>query len=420
MWGGTILLSGIVSVTATVAGSEQTVSRPITVTPRNWSAKLVDVAIATVATPFNDPPDSVQELGSNLANVGILIDRYSPVDSGPNAGLAYFTDLPFKLRFEVNYNTKALNASSRFYQMQPKTDRRVGTVTYCGQGHILGDIPMIMQHEGSLVTDTDSHTDSFTNAFLTVVRTAAEKVVVDPNRLDPGRLADSAYAIAHQQSHQVTDLSNRNPYKSNCVLNYAEGDDQMKRHSQFQMIALALLMTLSAPSVARAQEEMTCDKAARILAKGHPEKKEPWAFSVMMKCSGGAAALASLWTPPPADSTELDALVAASLRLADQRLLDSAVAAFRNTALPLATRRVLVNVILGEYQPGLSVSDVMWSEPEKWILSRRFDVTQHVGEFPIGDADRARIRALFTATATTDPDPLVRRVAARVAATLQP
>jgi hypothetical protein len=40
-------------------------SSVITVTARNWSADTVAYQIIPVATPFKDPPDSVQELGSN-------------------------------------------------------------------------------------------------------------------------------------------------------------------------------------------------------------------------------------------------------------------------------------------------------------------------------------------------------------------
>lgn len=66
LWSGVMVKSGTVTVSGTVGGVPvNPASSVITVTARNWSADTVAYQIIPVATPFKDPPDSVQELGSN-------------------------------------------------------------------------------------------------------------------------------------------------------------------------------------------------------------------------------------------------------------------------------------------------------------------------------------------------------------------
>lgn len=199
--------------------------------------------------------------------------------------------------------------------------------------------------------------------------------------------------------------------------------------TQLRLGLLVAAMTLSAarPGMAEAQEqkderkdEHSCDRAERILRLGHPDRKEAWAFALIVTCRNGASALASAWSPPPDDSAGLADLVNSSARLSDRRILDAAISAFNNATQAQWKRRLIVRTVLAQYAADLALTTSAWSDPENAGMGHYTDHSQANGEVPVTAVDRQRILAMFSAAAASDPDLLMRKVAAMIVRELSP
>ena len=161
-------------------------------------------------------------------------------------------------------------------------------------------------------------------------------------------------------------------------------------------------------------QEKTCKKAARIIAKGHVEQDERWAYALIVGCPDGAASLASAWASSPSDSNALHDLADRSRELADRRIVDAMLIVVRNSQLTQGVRRIAINVLLGEYHPTIWVSRATWERPETVGLAHGADYYQIPGEQPVTAADRQRIVEAFREMSVSDPDPQIRRVAKRI------
>ena len=220
-WAGDLVISGTITVSASVGGVMQSKSAAVAVTARDWSRDTVEYTINEVPTPFPDPPPDEHSLGSNQLGYDIRLDTYVIVSSGPNEGVAYFKTLPFRLRFDVNYNSNAMVTGSRFFNMQPATARTFNGVSYCARSRVVSDVSLVKKHEGFSADDANSHTDVYKRFFLQEVRAPVEQLVsADASTLNPSPVGAAASRVAAVQSHQITDLSSANPYRTNCVFNY--------------------------------------------------------------------------------------------------------------------------------------------------------------------------------------------------------
>ena len=222
-WSGTMVMSGKVTVTGTVGGVADSASAAITVTARDWSKDTVAYQIIPGPSRYGDPPANVHKLGENNEIGSVSVDSLKIIGFGPNTGLAYFTAIPFRLAFNVSYNTSTMRVGSTFYSMQPFVNTVFRGVPYCGRFHVTADTVGVKAHEGFRATDVNSHTDSFKAAFLAFVRIPAEGLVgpaVGPAlaRKD-SVLLHKAFDAANARSAFVTDTAS-NPYSSNCVFNY--------------------------------------------------------------------------------------------------------------------------------------------------------------------------------------------------------
>jgi hypothetical protein len=182
------------------------------------------------------------------------------------------------------------------------------------------------------------------------------------------------------------------------------------------MFGLTLLAT-----TAKAQDDggdHTCDKAAKIVARGKPEKKELWAFAALVSCSGGAATVASAWNSPPADTDAFHALAAASYSVADHRILTAVLGVVRNTGISSQQRRVAINVALSQFSPSLAIPSYSWANPATAILGHQSDYHQLAGDQPVTAADRQAVVDALRSLGSSDPDPVLQQVAARVAMAL--
>jgi hypothetical protein len=101
------------------------------------------------------------------------------------------------------------------------------------------------------------------------------------------------------------------------------------------MLSIALLILIPRPSTAQGNSEKdddkSCDKAAKIVRKGHPEKKEMWALDQLVAC--GSAGARSLVAGMPQYATDTDTLVLDSFFSVADNWRDGAI---MNAALSLA------------------------------------------------------------------------------------
>ena len=198
----------------------------------------------------------------------------------------------------------------------------------------------------------------------------------------------------------------------------------MRRSTRAAILAACGLVLLAGSAAAQGgddkgkgddrDQEKTCKKAARIIAKGHVEQDERWAYAFIVECPGGAPALAGAWTSPPSNADALHALAARSRELADRRIVDAMLIAVRNTQLSQGVRRIAIDVLLAQYHPSIVAGGVTWEYPETAGLASRSDYYQVPGEQPVTPADRQRIVEVFREMSVSDPDPQIRRVAKRI------
>ncbi len=217
VWDGKIVLSGIVSVSATVAGREDSRSVHIRVEGRDWTGISIPRDISEQPVPPNHlpaRPDSVHQLGDIHQAMSLELGRgmWEPILSGPNANLAFFTGVPAQYEAIVHVNRAALAVGSDFWNAQYTRQRSSGVVD-CLQreADIVGFIPVVLRHEG-IGFDPKSH------AFLYVAE--AERVgnpgyerAVAPT---PQELADSAaivLAAAHAAALRASAIADSAGYR---------------------------------------------------------------------------------------------------------------------------------------------------------------------------------------------------------------
>ena len=196
----------------------------------------------------------------------------------------------------------------------------------------------------------------------------------------------------------------------------------MTRYTRWAIHAACGLVLLSRPAAAQGggdkgddrEQERTCKKVARIIAQGHVDEDERWAYGLIVRCPGATATLASAWGSSPSDTNALHDLAARSRSVADRRIVDAILLVVRNTQLSQVVRRIAIDVLLAQYDPATSVGNATWKEPEYSGLGHASDYYQIPGEQPVTAADRQRIVEAFREMGVSDPDPQVQRVAKRI------
>lgn len=217
-WGGPMVVPGTVSVSLTDGGTPKTLSKVIAITPRDWSSLTVPhEVIENTTDPLPNPPDSAGNLGNHggTAGAGILPGGYETVQSGPNTGVYYLTDVPIQAFSFVYINRAAMSVGSYWYNLQPAAHARKG---YCTQADVLPFIPHVEAHEG-LGVEVNSHAWAFRNTLNSQVPPAEEAVT----GWGFTELQDSAQArlqvplaAAHLASEQI-DITNPIEY---CKFKY--------------------------------------------------------------------------------------------------------------------------------------------------------------------------------------------------------
>ncbi|MEW5928165.1 MAG: hypothetical protein AB1941_11820 [Gemmatimonadota bacterium] len=159
-WNGVMVKGGVVEVKGTIgSGTEQTARTTIQVKDRAWSPAFTVREIANGEDGRLTLPNLVtyaHDLGA--AN---FFDTPTPhalppevveiVDSGPNDGLRYFTDLAIPVYAYYVLNHAAMKPGSAFYLAQEEVrpgGTRIGGINWCDRSVVVGSLPGLVEaHE---------------------------------------------------------------------------------------------------------------------------------------------------------------------------------------------------------------------------------------------------------------------------------
>lgn len=185
---------------------------------------------------------------------------------------------------------------------------------------------------------------------------------------------------------------------------------------------LTLMVLLACSTVASSQtsdhgsgnDEHDCAKAAKILARGKPQRKEAWALSTIAGCRGGAAYLATAWEEPPTDSVALWHLQWGSLEVRDRRIVSAVATTVTQVSLPHAVRFAAINILLAQYDRSSRLMP-NW-DPTRGAVGKVAEAVMTDGEQPIEELDRQLIASTVLGLANTDADSWMRDLARIVAA----
>lgn len=212
-WSGRIAAPGTVLVAGKVNGIAASAERPVPVVARNWADKRPggfpeDHGVhgrldddGQVILPLL--PTGPGHLGSAdpVLPSRTDFDQYIDVieDGGPNHEIQYLTDIPWRTETEVYINYDALTVGSAFYNIQPRKDRTVHGVKYCGQPKVVPVRPFIEAHEGKdPLNQPLSHIGLYLNEVWRLSGPATESVTGKSSTLDflPAKNSVDGQAIA--------------------------------------------------------------------------------------------------------------------------------------------------------------------------------------------------------------------------------
>jgi hypothetical protein len=215
-WKGRVVLSGTVTVTARVAGAEESKSVRVRVEAREWSGMTMPRSISEEPnTHLPLRPDSLHDLGDIHQGMELEfkgMDKWAPIFDGPNANLAYLVKAPAEYTALVHVNRAALSRDSDFWKAQYTRQRSSGVVD-CLQreANITGFIPVILRHEG-IGFDPKSHAYLYVTTADRVGNPLYERVVGSTLQ----ELADQSAAVremAHDSAVAATALADSPGYR---------------------------------------------------------------------------------------------------------------------------------------------------------------------------------------------------------------
>lgn len=174
-WVGQLVVDGRIDVTGTVAGHPATGTAGVTVTARDWTQKTVNHRVEEdVGNPLPPHPTQPADLGTHapFAQAYVPANGYPQIQSGPNQGMFYFTEVPVEALSRIRINRVALSTGSDFYNLQPKNAPR----GKCKRSDVVPFLPLAEDHEGLTLSPT-SHAGVFRNELNRQVPQATEHVV---------------------------------------------------------------------------------------------------------------------------------------------------------------------------------------------------------------------------------------------------
>lgn len=169
-WGGTMVISGTVKVTAVVSQGTSTDSAQIHVGRRKWSSLRLEVVNDGQGTL---PPPEAVRFQWQLAQTRLLARPdtelvVGTIDSGPNTGWAY-VPTAVRIRAAVDVNT-AWNRGSAWYNLQKtgptgQLDGAGNATHYCATWELAPALASALDHEGLTHGPIVSHIDVFKDWF---------------------------------------------------------------------------------------------------------------------------------------------------------------------------------------------------------------------------------------------------------------
>lgn len=215
-WMGPMVVGGTITARADVAGDAKEESAAITVEPRPWD----DYPIEMTITPVNPSdrlslePDSAADLGVTLPGAAFKPGGgwFDEVETGPNAGLAYMTDVPLVFDAEVHINYAAMDPNSSFMRIQR------GPHPWCTRRDRDRILSFVIEHEG-LNFEPNSHTYRFREKAREITGPKYEPLVSDSTEeliRTALELRDAIYDEAADYSDRLDDA----PGNPGCNLRF--------------------------------------------------------------------------------------------------------------------------------------------------------------------------------------------------------
>jgi len=211
-WGGQMVRSGTVLVTAKIGGASRTDSVRVTVTDRTWAGPQFTVREITTPSELAEHrmtfPPRVR-WGSHLGSSNFFDapspsttepDPVSQVDGGPNDGLDFFSDLSFPVYAVYAINNVALSRGSGFYNAQEPSSSsgstRIGGTVWCSRHVVVSTLPGLVR----------SHELRHVQVYQQTYTRELQAVVEELERMtgDYGDLID-AYTAARKRLHAVAE-----------------------------------------------------------------------------------------------------------------------------------------------------------------------------------------------------------------------
>ena len=187
-WEGMMAASGTVLVRAKLADSVQEATRFITVMPRpGWDTTKVTFPKPPVSDdgdmddkPYRDPGDeSLGQLG-HIHEQDATYDiggKVEVIGSGPNAGLAFLTAIPYIPRWEIHINFDQLRPNSNLGMRQIVNSPAYESEPACTRSKLPGFEALIKKHEGADLEEK-SHAGRYATTFNKKAGSVAERLVL--------------------------------------------------------------------------------------------------------------------------------------------------------------------------------------------------------------------------------------------------
>jgi hypothetical protein len=220
-WAGSLVASGTVKVRVRLNGVPDSASASITVTARDWSTAQIELVLSE-SSPGGLPakPHGPKELGFTLHSWQAR-NTIQFIGLGANAGLFYFSGLPFRAVSTVSINTTALAPGSALIKRQWPTRRVHQGELYCAESESLAlYLPGVRLHEGAGGrADLGSHVAIHTATLEDRTQHWAEPRVWATNFPLMAVVGDSLNGLAVAASAAM-DSTGPNPFQPPCRLRY--------------------------------------------------------------------------------------------------------------------------------------------------------------------------------------------------------
>jgi hypothetical protein len=192
-WTGPLVTGGAIQAQATINGVRLTGERGLKVNKRNWDSKTIQYSppfdtLINSSTQYR--PRQLRDLAYTDHGARVALDTIASgnnpqtvaiVQSGPNAGLTYFLEIPMVARMKVFIARGAFVTGSTWYNLQTPGPAAYPPSSQCTQGDIPNFVPLMEQHEGlpngSGQYPQASHTGLFSRTLLSEARKRTESMV---------------------------------------------------------------------------------------------------------------------------------------------------------------------------------------------------------------------------------------------------